>query len=96
MPRKKSPHAKPTGPEMLAYLNSAGIAAQKVVCRRRNKHYVAEFYVPEMRQPVRPAGEWAREIARHGLEIIAAEDTVADWRPGRPVICATVTFTLPG
>lgn len=79
---------------MLAYLQSAGIAAQKVVCRRRNGHYVADFYVPEMQEPVRPAGEWAQVIARHGLEIIDTADTIAGWRPDRPVICATVTFVV--
>jgi len=79
---------------MFSYLQSAGIDVQKVERKRSTGHYIADFYVPEMRDPVPPASTWARAIAQAGLRVLGTADTVADWRPDQPVICATVTFTL--
>ena len=79
---------------MQTYLRSLGINVQQVTRKRRTGHYLAEFFVPEMREPVPPAALWAQTISDAGLTVLDSEDTVASWRPDRPVIWATVTFAL--
>lgn len=85
------------GREMQTRLERSGIRAQKVVRRRFTGHYTAEFFVPNLETAVPSAREWARRIA-HGLggavEIVEVRDTHADWRPGKPIIAASVTFTI--
>ncbi len=87
----------PDGRELALRLHSVGIPVQKVVRKRQSGYYTAEFFVPNLETEIEPAAVWARLIQRcfdgHAT-IIAAQDTIADWRPGKPVICAIVTFAL--
>jgi hypothetical protein len=58
---------------------------------------VADFYEPNLQQPVPPAQSWARLLEQRlggRVRVLHLNDTRADWRPGRPVIAASVTFTL--
>jgi len=85
-----------SGRAMRRHLASLGVPAQKVVRKQASGDYVADFYIPQMEQPIAPAREWAGRI--HSLipqaMIKDTHDTVADWRPGNPVIYATVTFSV--
>lgn len=88
-------HTLPTGPEMQSQLKQAGIPAQKVVRRRDTGHYIADFFVPGMSDPVKSSAVWARSIEQHlGLTVINISDTVAAWRADKPIIWASVTFTI--
>lgn len=85
------------GREMQTRLERSGIRAQKVVKRRFTGHYTAEFYVPNLEAAVPAAREWARRIEQGlggAIEIIEVRDTRADWRPGKPIIAASVTFAV--
>lgn len=83
-----------TGRAMCRHLVSLGIDVQKVVRKRETGDYVADFFVPQMQNPIAPAREWARQIRRvlPSASIIDTHDTVASWRAGEPVIYATVAF----
>lgn len=78
-------------------LESLGIAAQKVVRKQETGDYVADFYQPEMNSETAPAKEWAKQIKKTfpQAQIVGTHDTIASWRPGNPVIYATVIFQLP-
>lgn len=82
---------------MHRHLASLGVPAQKVVRKQASGDYVADFYVPQMEQPIAPAHEWAKRIRATLPEarIKDTHDTIADWRPGNPVIYATVIFSVP-
>ena len=85
-----------TGRALQRHLATLGIGAQKLVRRRETGDYVAEFFVPEMNEPVESSRVWAkriRTILPHAT-IIDTHDTIASWRPDTPVIYATVIFTL--
>lgn len=84
------------GREMQAHLARLGIRAQKVTRKRFSGHFVAEFFVPNLEASVPPARDWAARIQQQlgGASIIAAHDTRAAWRPGQPIIAASVTFAL--
>lgn len=85
------------GREMQARLEKSGIRAQKVVKRRYTGHYTAEFYTPTLDAAVAPAREWSERIERglgNIVQILEARDTCADWRPGKPIIAASVTFAV--
>lgn len=81
---------------MQRHLTTLGIAAQKVVRKRESGDYVAEFFIPDMNTPVAPAQDWAQRIrtALPQAIIVDVHDTIANWRPGQPVIYATVIFRL--
>lgn len=81
---------------MCRHLVALGVAAQKVVRKQETGDYVADFFIPEMDDPIPPATEWARQIRRVLPEahIIDTHDTIAAWRAGQPVIYATVVFQL--
>lgn len=90
----------PTGPQLAHELQATGVAVQQVTLRRSTGHYVAEFYHPKMRTPVKPSRLWA-EIMKERLNyqgrrclIIDHHDTIATWRDDQPVIWASVTFAL--
>lgn len=87
-----------SGPAMREHLSRLGIEPQKVTFKRDARHYIADFYVPEMQIPVRPAREYAHIMQQRlqGVRIIETHDTVATWRSGQPIIFATVAFTLDG
>lgn len=85
-----------TGRAMQRHLESLGIPAQKLVRKRESGDYVAEFFVPEMNEPIEPSRIWAQRIQAilpHAT-IINTHDTIASWRPDTPVIYATVIFQL--
>lgn len=94
--RKPNNSIPPTGPAMQECLKEVGIYAQKVIRHRDTGHYVADFYVPGMQTPIQPSENWASMIQQRlaGLTIIDTSDTVAGWRSDKPVIWASVTFTL--
>ena len=81
---------------MCRHLVSLGVPAQKIVRKQETGDYVADFFVPEMAEPVAPAKEWAERIkaAMPSARIIDTHDTIASWRSGQPVIYATVIFQL--
>lgn len=82
------------GEDVRQRLNAAGIPVTWV---RRTKHrqYIADFFVEGMQSGVRPAEQWASYIAQrcNGVTIEKAGDQIADWRPGQPVIWASVVFS---
>lgn len=86
-----------SGRAMQQHMDMLGIPAQKVVRKRQTGDYVADFFVPDMNQPVLSAEIWAQQIRVRlpKSRVLSTHNTVADWRPGSPVIQATVIFTLP-
>lgn len=85
-----------SGRALCRHLVSLGVPAQKIVRKQETGDYVADFFVPEMSEPVAPAKEWAKRIreALPSARIIDTHDTIAAWREGQPVIYATVIFQL--
>jgi hypothetical protein len=85
-----------SGREMCRQLVKLGVPAQKIVRKQETGDYVAEFFVPEMSEPIAPAKEWAKRIreAIPNVRIVDTHDTIAAWRPGQPVIYATVIFQM--
>lgn len=85
-----------SGCAMRRHLETLGVVAQKIVRKRETGDYVAEFFVPEMAVAIPPADEWAERIldALPDAKIINTHDTIAAWRPAKPVIYATVIFQL--
>lgn len=83
-----------SGRELRRHLVSLGVDVQKVVRKRETGDYVADFYIPDMDDPIQPAREWAKQIRRAlpQVHILDTHDTIAAWRPGQPVIYATVVF----
>ena len=85
-----------SGRAMRRHLESLGVEAQKIVRKRETGDYVADFYIPEMHEPIAPAKEWAQRIRAvlPTARIVDTHDTIAAWRPDKPVIYATVIFQL--
>ena len=85
-----------TGRDIWRYLIASGIEAQKVVRKRETGDYIADFYIPNMKDPIPSSQEWASLILMilPDVNIVETHDTVAGWRPGQPVIHATVIFRL--
>lgn len=91
-----------SGRALQRHLLTLGIPAQKIVRKQdgdnevQRSYYVADFFVPEMSEPIAPAAEWAKQIreAMPNVRIIDTHDTIAVWRPNQPVIYATVIFQL--
>jgi hypothetical protein len=85
-----------TGRALQRHLKALGIPAQKLVRKRETGDYVAEFFVPEMDEPIEPSRVWAKRIRAilPNATIIDTHDTIASWRPDTPVIYATVIFQL--
>lgn len=84
------------GKLVLDQLRVQGIAAKKVKHNRSNDTYAVQFGAPEVArfecEGTDPAIVWARRIQDRfeGVEIIDTYDTVAEWRPQKPVLFATV------
>lgn len=87
-----------SGRAMCKHLASLGIPAQKIVRKQETGDYVADFFVPELSEPIAPAKEWAERIkaVMPDVRIIDTHDTIAAWRPNQPVIYATVIFQVAG
>lgn len=86
-----------SGRAMCRHLVSLGVPAQKIVRKQETGDYVADFFVPEMTEPVASGKVWAERIkaVMPHVRIIDTHDTIAAWRPGQPVIYATVIFHIP-
>lgn len=86
-----------SGRAIWRHLVASGIEAQKVVRKRETGDYIADFYIPNMKDPIEPSTIWASRIRQTlpDARIVETYDTVAGWRPGQPVIHATVVFRLP-
>jgi hypothetical protein len=82
--------------EARSKLELAGIAPQRITRRQGTQFFVAEFYNPQMQDPVQPSYKWATLLEEHiaGIRIIDTNDTIANWREGALVIWASVTFTF--
>lgn len=85
-----------SGRAMCRHLVNLGVPAQKVVRKQETGDYVSDFFTDEFTEPVAPAKEWAKRIQEvlPSAKIIDTHDTIAAWRPGQPVIYATVIFQL--
>ena len=82
------------GKQMRDRLKIAGVPVEKVTRKRATGHYLAEFYVPGLKDGVDSAAIYAGMI-KSGLtnvRVINAHDTCAHWRDGQPVIMASVEF----
>lgn len=86
-----------SGRAMCRHLVSLGISAQKIIHVQATGEYIAEFFVPEMSEPVAPAATWAKRILEvlPQARIVDTHDTCAVWRPHQPVIYCTVIFQIP-
>jgi hypothetical protein len=86
------------GIQMKQHLETLGIRAQKVFRKRLSDYYVADFYVPEMRESIPSAQEQADKMCKADtrIKVIQADDMRADWREGSPIIFAAVTFEWEG
>lgn len=94
--RKHSPRKS-----LLKRLEAAGIRPTSVVRNRRTGRYTIKFVGPNndnfYSRGTAPAQEWAERIqeALPLADIVEAYDSVADWRPARTVLFATVVLNLP-
>jgi hypothetical protein len=76
-------------------LRRAGINPEQVKRKRATGEYIADFYVPGMGEPVHGKKYWQRKIAAlPGVEIVKTDEIRATWRPGKPIISASVMFNL--
>lgn len=87
-----------SGRAMCRHLVSLGVPAQKVVRRQETGDYIADFFTEFLQEATLPAKEWSQKIREvlPTARLIDTHDTIAAWRPGQPVIYATVIFTLDG
>lgn len=87
-----------SGRAMCKHLISLGIPAQKIVRKQETGNYVADFFVPDLSEPIAPSKEWAERIkaVMPDVRIIDTHDTIAAWRPKKPVIYCTVIFQVTG
>lgn len=90
------------GKRFLAALQAVGIEADNVTRNRKTGVHTVKFTAPDISnfnsKGTRPAREWGRLImaAFEDAEVIGAYDSVADWRPGKPVLFATVQVRISG
>jgi len=84
------------GKSLLEALRARGIDADNVTRNRRTGVYTVKFVAPnvgDFNSPgTDPAKVWATRItnAMPDIEVVNTYDTIADWRPGKPVLFATV------
>jgi len=88
------------GKSLLEALRAAGIEAHNASRNRRTGIYTVMFCDPNISdlnsKGTRPAREWAERItaAFEDAEVIDMYDSVAEWRPGKPVIFAQVKVRI--
>src|SRR4051794_17361172 len=88
------------GKKVLAALREQGIEADNVTRDRRSGVYVVKFGAPNPNnfngRGTDPAQVWANRIqsSLDDVEIVSTYDSVADWRPQKPVLFATVLIRL--
>ena len=84
------------GQGLLVLLRARGIDAGNVTRNRRTGVYAVQFAAPDVNNfngsGTAPAQQWASKISAcfDSVEIVDTHDSVADWRPGKPVLFATV------
>lgn len=95
-----SPVRERQGKRFLAALQAAGIEAHNVTRNRRTGVYTVKFVAPNLADlyspGTAPARVWAKRItaAFEDAEIVDTYDNVAEWRPGKPVLFATVQVRI--
>src|SRR5829696_176737 len=88
------------GKRVLAALREQGIEAGNVIRDRRSGIYAVKFGAPNPNhfngRGTDPAQVWANRIQSsfEDVEIVGTYDSVADWRPQKPVLFATVFIRL--
>ena len=93
---RKAARRPRAGKRMLARLHAVGINARNVTQSRHTGLYIVDFGDSDIDNfesaGTEPARVWARRIrdALPGVEVVDTHDAVADWRPNRPVLTATV------
>lgn len=82
--------------DMKALLTSAGVTPGMIVQSRETKHFVTDFFAPEMQSAIEPAAVYAERIrqAVPQARIVSTYNTYAEWREGQPVINAMVIFEV--
>lgn len=84
------------GKQILQVLRAKGINARDVTRNRKTGVYAVEFDAPNVTnfqgEGTDSADVWARRILERfdGVEVVDTYDSVAEWRPKRPVLFATV------
>lgn len=84
------------GGRVLQRLHSVGIDAKRAHYNRRTQTFEIQFQpgnlIDQLTAGTDPAKVWGLRItaAFAGVEIVDGYDTVATWRPGSPIIFATV------
>lgn len=93
-PRTKRQRAQ--GKRLLDVLAEAGIEADNVTRNRRTGIHTIQFFAANCLQfdapGTLPASAWARRIEAAGIgaTVVDTYQTVAEWRPGKPVLSALV------
>lgn len=84
-----------TGPKVARQLQAHGIPVQRVTRKQNTGNFYAEFFTPDG-VGGQDGGYYASLIADNlpNVSIIDTYTTYAEWRPGREVIDATVTFAI--
>lgn len=88
------------GKRLLSTLRAKGIEADNVTRTRRTGVYMIEFAALNMSNfyaaGTLPARVWAQRIEEcfTDVEIIDTYDSVAEWRPQRPILFATVFIRI--
>lgn len=96
----RQPRAPRQGKALLERLRAAGIAAHDVTRNQRTGVFTVKFVDPNQSnfysRGTDPAQAWAERIeaAMPQARIIDRHDSIADWRPGKPVLFATVFLVL--
>jgi hypothetical protein len=88
------------GKRLLSALRAKGIEANNVTRNRRTGVYTIKFAAPNMSnfysRGTLPARVWAQRIEEcfTDVETIDTYDSVAEWRPQRPILFATVFIRI--
>jgi len=88
------------GKRLLSALRARGIEADNVTRNRRTGVYTVKFTTPNVTnfysKGTDPARVWARRIEEcfDDVQIIDTYDSIAEWRPQKPVLFATVFLRI--
>lgn len=88
------------GQRLLPALRARGIEADNVTRNRRTGVYTVKFTTPNVTdfysKGTDPARVWARRIEEtfSDVEVIDTYDSIAEWRPQKPVLFATVWMRI--
>lgn len=96
----RQPRAPRQGKALLERLRAAGIEAHDVTRNQRTGVYTVKFVDPNQSslysRGTDAANVWAERIeaAVPQARIVDLDDSIADWRPRRPILFATVYLVL--